>query len=441
MKKTLNNLFFILIFATLAATASAQSLTHPADTIHGREITYYYMDWIDSTENCSPVIGVSGEIPYEVAKYCYTDSVLPVIGVAASILTRLETGVSASQVSDTSLQDWTDYLRLYKPLPDNAMTLLAQSEYTILDTTRMISVAGLNLTSMETQMSDETHWLFPIYEAYFDKPYYVTDSFYVSAACMNNQMDRESQLYAKCPTSITTWQNTDFCNHAVQRFAYRSFFSGAWQKYEYGTIYWLWPIIDTTGMNYIAPCDTFFCAGVSDLHVGHPNHVRGGIIDFVWTGAADHSRWQLSYGPAGTAPGEGSILNCSTPAVDVYGMQDSVHYVCYVRGYCDMCHKWGDWSEGFEYWKEMYTEPAEIRPGRLDRFVTVMPNPATQYVSIMSSFKISRIEAFDLQGALVDEQPVDAFGATLDLSRWPRGTYILNIRTNQGTMARKIVVE
>lgn len=415
-------------------TASAQSVTHPADTIRGMEITYYYQDWIDTGTNCRPLVDVSSQ--KEIARYFYTDTAITIIGAAVSLVKV--PGYDVVTI-DTSLTDWVDYLRLYKAMPDNSMPLVAEGEYRLLDTTRMMRVSGIAPNPIN---HPDSVYIFPIYETYFDKGYVMNDSFYVSVTNINNiRVDQESHMWYKAITKLMAWWTAD-CLGLPQHCAFRDPGHDEWVKNTIPYyLFWIWPIIDTTGMNYIAPCDTFFCAGVSDLHVGHPNHVRGGIIDFVWTGAAEHSRWQLSYGPAGTMPGEGTVLDCSTPTVDVYGMQDSVHYVCYVRGYCDMCHKWGDWSEGFEYWKEMYTQPAKIRPGLLDRCITVMPNPASRYVSVMSSFRIGRIEAFDLQGNKVDEQPVDALNATLDLSLWPRGTYILNIRTNRGTVARTVVVQ
>lgn len=439
MKRFILDSIAILLMAASTEISSAQ-VGHPSDTIRGRELTYFYNDWLDEDMDCSKSIS-GGEILGEVARYFVTDTTLPVIGAAACVITR---DFTAPLVADTSLEGWVDYMRLYKHVPGGEMLLLAEGAYTLRDTARMMWVSGSNYLGnrVEWQRTDTFHFYLPIYEVYFDKAYNMTDSFYVSVAGIHNIVDRESHQFPRWPVTQVAW-GTHRCLQHRQLIAYRSNYTHEWDwwQLEPWYIYWIWPIIDTTGMNYIAPCDTFFCAGVSDLHVGHPNHVCGGIIDFVWTGAAEHSRWQLSYGPAGTMPGEGTVLDCSTPTVDVYGMQDSVHYVCYVRGYCDMCHKWGDWSEGFEYWKEMYTQPAEIRPGLLDRCITVMPNPASRYVSVMSSFRIGRIEAFDLQGNKVDEQPVDALNATLDLSLWPRGTYILNIRTNRGTVARTVVVQ
>ena len=78
----------------------------------------------------------------------------------------------------------------------------------------------------------------------------------------------------------------------------------------------------------------------------------------------------------------------------------------------------------------------------LDRLTGVMPNPAAETAKVVSSFGISRIEAYNMAGERVHEQrvPDGSLSATLDLRRWPTGAYVLRIHTPQGIATKKLTV-
>ena len=76
----------------------------------------------------------------------------------------------------------------------------------------------------------------------------------------------------------------------------------------------------------------------------------------------------------------------------------------------------------------------------LDRLTGVMPNPAVGTAKVVSSFGMSMVEAYDMSGTLVHRQKADGLATTLDVRRWPTGTYLLRIHTPQGTATKKLVV-
>ena len=76
----------------------------------------------------------------------------------------------------------------------------------------------------------------------------------------------------------------------------------------------------------------------------------------------------------------------------------------------------------------------------LDRLTGVMPNPAVGTAKVVSSFGMSMVEAYDMSGTLVHRQKADGLATTLDVRRWPTGTYLLRIHTPQGTAVKKLVV-
>ena len=77
------------------------------------------------------------------------------------------------------------------------------------------------------------------------------------------------------------------------------------------------------------------------------------------------------------------------------------------------------------------------------RYTNVAPNPATETVRVTSSFGLSRIEAYDLKGHLISEfrTPNSEFSTTLDVSSWPRGTYLLRITTPAGPTTKKLLIQ
>lgn len=86
-------------------------------------------------------------------------------------------------------------------------------------------------------------------------------------------------------------------------------------------------------------------------------------------------------------------------------------------------------------------EPASVdERGLLDRYVGVQPNPATDEARVLSSFGMTRIEAFNGEGRCVLDRQVEGVEATLDVAPWPAGTYLLRVTTPVGTVTKKLLV-
>ncbi len=76
----------------------------------------------------------------------------------------------------------------------------------------------------------------------------------------------------------------------------------------------------------------------------------------------------------------------------------------------------------------------------LQRMVSVSPNPANGRARVLSSFGLTRIEAFAPDGRPMLDRQAGGLTADLDLAGWPVGTYLLRIHTPVGTATRKLVV-
>ena len=77
----------------------------------------------------------------------------------------------------------------------------------------------------------------------------------------------------------------------------------------------------------------------------------------------------------------------------------------------------------------------------VERNTIVSPNPATETVKVASGFGLQEIEVFDAAGARVHSQKASGLSATLNVASWPRGTYILRIRTAMGIATKKLIVQ
>ena len=200
--------------------------------------------------------------------------------------------------------------------------------------------------------------------------------------------------------------------------------------------FFLLPIIDTTGWNYIPPCDTMTCANTSGFHLMAQS---ANYATFSWVGAPEHTEWEVSYGPVGTEPGGGRVLHPSTTNVVISNLDTGRHYVAYVRGFCPQCKVWSEWSDGVEFWVGM-NDPVEIA-STVERLTYVTPNPAHNMVQVFSSFGIRKVGIFNAQGKQVAARQVSDYSTTLDIGTLAAGLYFISIHTPAGTVTKKLVVE
>ncbi|MCQ2259902.1 MAG: hypothetical protein MJZ77_00760 [Bacteroidales bacterium] len=87
----------VSVILMLGCMVRAQ-VSHPRDTINGREVTYFYQDWFDSSDctphlyypsyMCNKLFGTAfHHAPREEAKYNYTEIPLKIAGIAAAVVT------------------------------------------------------------------------------------------------------------------------------------------------------------------------------------------------------------------------------------------------------------------------------------------------------------------------------------------------------------------
>lgn len=78
----------------------------------------------------------------------------------------------------------------------------------------------------------------------------------------------------------------------------------------------------------------------------------------------------------------------------------------------------------------------------LNRLTTLMPNPATETVKLLSSAGISRVEVYSMAGSRIYDKAVQtgSLSTTLDVRQWPSGTYMVRIHTPMGVVNKRLSV-
>ena len=431
MKKT----FFILSFVVLAfCPLKAQ------DTVRIRDMRligrYFVPRWIDTCypfqyqeiySACRTFLGYNPEGTFdadEQAYQMYTDDTLQVYGIAACLTTRWylykdkEWVIDQIQsgLLDTSRDYMYDYLRLYEAERDS-LRHIGEELLVHLNNTPVSYYVDMDLMYgndiiRRADGSDSIVRLYyipplPIYERYFSTPVTVADSFYVGRRyrpvayrSQNKQIivpyvgDTAAGVgyLARCAVKLNVDWHKGWWYQNLGRIDFPFFF----------------PIIappDTTVNppdTVINPIDTVINIGDTVVVLPGDTIVVGGdtLVNTGDTIVVIPGEPVIIGGDTLVVnPGDSVVVNPGTPAV------------------------------GF------------VQPDLVYRYTSVQPNPATDRVKVVSSFGLTRIEVYDTRGRLLHDLPASGLKATLDVSSWPRGTYLLRITTPVGQTTKKLLVQ
>ena len=83
-----------------------------------------------------------------------------------------------------------------------------------------------------------------------------------------------------------------------------------------------------------------------------------------------------------------------------------------------------------------------VSPQLLERYINVVPNPATDKVQVLSSFGLREVEVYDAAGTRVLlRRRLTGYTADLDVSALPAGAYLVRVTTPGGTVTKKLIVQ
>ena len=73
-------------------------------------------------------------------------------------------------------------------------------------------------------------------------------------------------------------------------------------------------------------------------------------------------------------------------------------------------------------------------------YTQIIPNPASDIVTIVSPYSLKHIEIYDLKGHRIHSIESDGHSSELSVSSLASGTYIVAIHSDGGMITRKLVV-
>ena len=159
---------------------------------------------------------------------------------------------------------------------------------------------------------------------------------------------------------------------------------------------------------------------------------------FRWQRGTNHHDWQLSYGPAGTAPEDGTILNCANTSSSLVTLDPDSHYVAYVRARCKFArYEYGPWSAPLAF----SLNGGNGIDGVDTPDITLTPNPATERVTV-SATGMQSVELLAVDGTVIlhhDGLHQDKY--PLDLKGLAAGVYMVRVSTPLGTATRRLLVQ
>ena len=424
MKKLLCTIVLVVAYVGMWAQAP-----HEIDTIWNREPTYLYQFWFDSADFCHiQKPWCYKDIVWwwrhtEVAKYNYTDSVLRIIGVAAVVCTEPASSFDPLPPDNPGslviVDGWTEQMKLYKPT-DSGMVLLASQNYSIMDTSRWI-----RLFINDVYYNTVHTWYRPVFEAYFDEPVLVSDSFYVATT---NHYGGD------------TLRRTVTCTY---RYEPMGMYADCWpQHYKVGTVsggglnwqhkfesyvWMIFPIIDT-----VQPV----CGVPQGLHVGEQDSVE---VHLAWDSAEYSRSWVVAYGRADEDPEGYAEQLCATTVFAIADLVPGVEYAARVRALCFDDETYGDWSDTVRFVRE--GEVGIDSPEGLRVEVSIRPNPVHTAALVTANAAMRSVEVYDMQGHRVLSRKVHGKRTKIAVGDWPKGSYIVNVNTVRGTNIQKMVIE
>jgi len=95
-------------------------------------------------------------------------------------------------------------------------------------------------------------------------------------------------------------------------------------------------------------------------------------------------------------------------------------------------------ESGFSNWA--YANYTDI-PGNVLNTTQIFPNPATDVVNIESNFLIKSVTIYNYSGQLIAAEDVDNTAYQVNISQLQSGVYFFRIITDEGSIAKRIIIE
>ena len=154
---------------------------------------------------------------------------------------------------------------------------------------------------------------------------------------------------------------------------------------------------------------------------------------------SDVGLWELALWSDGG--GDTILLQSAVEYVEVDDLDTAAWYIASVRGVCDSTNV-SEWSDTVRFYVPNPNPGGDDPEGIEDaigQHTYLMPNPTSDKVTVLSSYRLHKVELFGSDGKLIAAFDADGHSATLDLSAYPAGTYVVRITTSAGVTNKRLV--
>ena len=265
----------------------------------------------------------------------------------------------------------------------------------------------------------------------FDTTLFVPETFYIGITTttpLNVLLDSSIYLTAMLEMYQIGGHLASFCCFPYESRRYRvsnivgeEIQNWAEEECHYGVQTCLYPILALP------------CREVTNLRY-EPLGGAGTIAYVQWDGDPFHTHYELSYGPRGTQPGEGTVVQPSTTHWALSPLDRNTHYDVYVRARCDAdTILWSPWSDALHIHIASYGIDDVQAPE-----VMLSPNPTTGMLTVGCEAAIEVVELYDMQGRCALSRECSGTLAVLDLKSLPAGSYVLVAHTAKGHATRTV---
>ena len=391
--------------------------------------------------------------PAIVLRKCHTDTAIRIAGIAAPIWID-------SSYAYNSIQRLPEYFYIYAKT-DTGITLLGSARWDNNEPTKQMQffgIKGRGFGTPNTRANGDPYGDiisdYPVFEAYFDKPITVSDTFYVGGSTFNNY--NAGQIMAFPRTRYIRWEYTyslhnDICMQNIPNpttsdlIMYTSseggtindstFHSNNLLYKGFGCIF---PIIDTTQGTIDPQPDT--CIGSTGLRI---LDISDRNVTITWNEDGSSNNWELAIVKGDTAtavPQNGIINNYNSNLVQLYYL-DTTWYTIFLRTVCNASNAlYSEWSDPVRFLiQEADTTTTGIETSLAGYYTIVSPNPTDGIMDISSSFKIKQISVITTSGKPVYELNCHSHHEKININNYPSGTYYVRINTTEGVVTKKII--
>ncbi len=182
----------------------------------------------------------------------------------------------------------------------------------------------------------------------------------------------------------------------------------------------------------------------------HVESTGVGEVTLQWANNMDTEGWELEMGTEGTPVGSGTVSTEPMYFAVREGLDTATWHWARVRAKCGPGW-YSNWSDTVMFYipgdgsgpdnPDTNINDTTTAINYVELYTYLMPNPAKEEVTVMSSFKVRSVELYAADGKLLKEQEVNAIGTRLSLEGLPAGVYFVRVRTTAGVTTKRLVVE